>query len=235
MEEKRREDINKVENSNIEETVENAVAKMEETEEKEDKKPSESPVSSETSEPAESPPKEESKQEENKTPEKPKKKSFWKRNKYWILFLVKLGAIAGILYLLYIYVFSFTFMHGNYMFPAVRDGDLCITYKLDPYNAGDVVLYKYGDGYRVGRVVAKGGETYDITEQGPTINGSGASENIFYPTEKGEYELPVTLEEDEVLILNDMRTEMEDGRLFGPTKQADLLGKVVFIFRVRGF
>ena len=45
------------------------------------------------------------------------------------------------------------------MFPAVRDGDLLISFKLDPIVKEDLVLYKFTDNQgktetKVGRMVA---------------------------------------------------------------------------------
>lgn len=173
-------------------------------------------------------------QEVKATPVK-KKKSFWKRNKFWINLLIKLVVIAGIAYAVFTYVFGIYRMEGNNMYPAVRDGDLCITYKLDPYNTGDVVVYDYKDGYRFGRITARGGEEYNIDELGPIINGTHASEEIFYPTEAGDYPMPINVAKDELLIMNDYRDDMNDGRTWGPVKTETVHGKVVFVFRVRGF
>ena len=63
------------------------------------------------------------------------------------------------------------------MFPAVRDGDLLISFKLDPIVKEDLVLYKFTDNQgktetKVGRMVATEGDKIDITDNGEIlING----------------------------------------------------------------
>lgn len=166
--------------------------------------------------------------------EAPKKK---KTLRAFYRLMIKLVIVASIILCLLYWVFSIHIVRGNNMYPAIRDGELVITYKMDEYNVGDVVVYRNPSGEKaVARVVAREGDKYDILEEyGPQINGSLVTEDIFYPTEAGGYPLPIVLQEGEVLLLNDFRSDKKDGRSFGPIKVKDTYGKVVFSFKVRGF
>lgn len=67
------------------------------------------------------------------------------------------------------FVLGIFIFHGNYMFPAVRDGDLCITYRLERYIIGDVVLYNTDGKEKVGRIVAVEGQTVEVTDGGELL------------------------------------------------------------------
>ena len=61
-------------------------------------------------------------------------------------------------------------------------------------------------------------------------------EEIFYPTDMSGTapELPVTLSDGQVFVLNDFRSDSSDSRQFGLLSTADLQGKVVLVLRLRG-
>ena len=151
--------------------------------------------------------------------------------------IVKLAVVAAVCWAALTYVFGVFRISGNGMYPALRDGDLCVTYRLEDYRADEVVAYRADGAVRFGRIVAVAGQTADGDEQGLLVNGVHRSEEIFYPTQMLDtaLSLPVRLEEGQVLILNDHRTELSDSRTFGLIDEADLEGKVIFFFRRRGF
>lgn len=155
-----------------------------------------------------------------------------------LLFLVlKLSAVVLCVWLSLVYVFGVFRLSGNNMYPALKDGDLCVTYKLEQYHSGDVVAYRVGGEIRLGRIVARYGDTVDGDEQGILINGMHVSEEVFYPTEilNTALELPVSLEAGQFIILNDYRSDFSDSRTCGVIEEDALEGKVIFIFRRRGF
>jgi len=148
-----------------------------------------------------------------------------------------MSVIALIIFLVWQFVGEMFIYSGNNMFPAVRDGDLCITYKLEDYVTGDVVAYEYDGEAHLGRIVAKEGDKVEITDAGILlVNGYQPSESIYYSTGKSGSKInyPYTVKEDEVFVLNDFRTEMTDSRITGSLSESDLKGKVVFIIRRRG-
>jgi signal peptidase I len=155
-----------------------------------------------------------------------------------IRYLLKLAGLIVFLYLLFTCVLSLHRMTGNTMYPSVRDGDLCIFYRLESYNMNDVVLYRDSDGKkRVGRIVALAGQQVDFPEEGGyLVNGCEVSEEITYPTygEKGQA-YPITVEQDSFFLLNDFRSDSSDSRTEGVISEEQLEGKLIFILRRRGF
>ena len=92
-----------------------------------------------------------------------------KTGKYRFLFrfLQKTSGLVVLLFILLTFVFQIFRMTGNNMSPYVRDGDLCIFYRLDQIYLNDVVLYEDENGKkRVGRVVGSGGQTVSFADEG---------------------------------------------------------------------
>lgn len=138
-------------------------------------------------------------------------------------------------FIIHTFVVTAVPMHGNYMYPAVRDGDLCIVYRPGTVRQNEAVLYECGGKLRIGRVVAVAGSTVTMSEEGSLmIDGFVPAEEIFYPTVPGEKGDSVEVGEGEWFILNDYRTERGDSRDAGCIKTSDIKGVVVFIFRRRG-
>lgn len=76
------------------------------------------------------------------------------RRGYWSL-LWRIIVIAAVCWLMFTQVFLLTQAQGNGMFPAVKDGDLVIAFRLQgDYAKDDVVVYTVDGQRRVGRVVA---------------------------------------------------------------------------------
>lgn len=154
-------------------------------------------------------------------------------------FLIKLVIIAGVAWALLTFVVGLTIHYGNNMFPAIKDGDLVIAYRLqDPYlNAA--VLYEHDGELRLGRVVAMSGSEVEITEEGAIlVNGTAPAEEIFYatyPADEGGISYPYTVGEGEVFILNDFRSDTDDSRSFGAIDADEVVGPVLLTMRRRGF
>ena len=168
-------------------------------------------------------------------PDKPEKKR--STFKAFLLLILKLGMIAGVGWAALTYVFGIYRVSGNNMYPMLKDGDLCVTYRLEEYRSDEVVAYRMGDEVRFGRIVARPGETADGDAQGLLVNGVHRSEEIFYPTQMLDTALilPVELKTGQYLILNDHRDELSDSRAYGLIDENALEGKVIFFFRRRGF
>ncbi len=151
--------------------------------------------------------------------------------------LLKVGGLVLTVIVVNHWVIGVHVSHSNDMYPAVRDGDLCITYKLDRYLSEEVVAYKTKEGYRLGRIVALAGDTVDITEAGLFVNGISVSEMVVYdtPTSEAGVTFPYTVSEGAVFIFNDYRADTNDSRQFGEVSVEDLDGKAVLLLRRRGF
>lgn len=163
-----------------------------------------------------------------------------KRMSPLLRFLIKLAAVAAILIAVFTFVLGVHIHHGNRMYPFIMDGDLLITYKLDPYRVGDAVAYRNPKTGETGisRIVAIGENEIEITEIGEMlINGYVPSESVFYPTrelEGSEVSFPYKMGANGYFLLDDQRENGSDSRAFGELTEDNLLGKVVYVFRRRG-
>lgn len=160
--------------------------------------------------------------------------------KKWLQLFGKIGLFVLAIFLVTEYVFGFYYLRSNAMFPALRDGDLIISYKLETAVKNDVVLYNSKDGRKTGRIVATAGDTVAFSTSGELlVNGCVSSEEIFYATTEAEgsnITYPYTVPENSVFILNDYRSaDFNDSRIYGAISVDELEGKAFFIFRRRGF
>lgn len=150
--------------------------------------------------------------------------------------LARIAVIVVCAWLLFTQVFLLTQASGNSMFPAVKDGDLLIGYRLQgTYAKNDVVLYEQDGKLRVGRVLGRENDLIALDDSGTLIvNGSAQSGEILYPTyAKDTLEYPYTVPADSVFILGDYRTQSEDSRDFGPVALTDVKAKVITLLRRR--
>lgn len=141
-----------------------------------------------------------------------------------------------LLYGMFGWVLGLTTAPNIDMYPRIDAGDLLLYYRLDKeVRAQDVVVLRKNDTTYIGRVVAVGGDTVEITEsQALIVNGIAMVEsNIFWPTPvyEGFVEYPLTLAEGEYFVLCDSRNGGEDSRYYGPVKAGELLGTVITVVR----
>jgi signal peptidase I len=154
-----------------------------------------------------------------------------------VALLAKIAVICAIA------AFMFTFLYGLHrssepdMAPSVKDGDLVMYYRLDKdYSAGDLAVLDFQGERQVRRVVAKEGDSVDITEYGLAINGAIHQEpGIYEKTERyaGGPEFPIILGEGQVFFLGDARGNAADSRIYGVVNEKDTLGTVIAIIRRR--
>ncbi len=140
-------------------------------------------------------------------------------------------------YIIFTKVFLITQNHGLGMFPALKDGDLIIAYRLQQdYAKNDVVVYEVDGKQEVGRIVANSNDVVTIEENGTLrVNGTVQSGEIMYPTyPKTGIEYPYRVPEGHVFILGDYRTTAIDSREYGPISKDVFEGKVITILRRRG-
>ena len=156
-----------------------------------------------------------------------------------ISLLIKLAVIALAVWLVFIFVLGLTINYGNNMHPAVNDGDLVVSLKLQRPYLNAAVLYRHDGKTRTGRVVGLPGNVIDISEKGELlVNGAIASEDIYYPTYQAEnstVSYPYKVEEGKAFILNDYREDTDDSRAFGAVDMSDIEGPLIFSMRRRGF
>lgn len=142
-----------------------------------------------------------------------------------------------IVYFLFSQIFMIMQLHGNSMFPSLKDGDLIIAFRLQrEYLKNDIVVYMADGEKRVGRMIAKGGDVVDITPSGTLIvNGTVQAGEIMYPTYPEEYlQYPYRVPEGHFFILGDYRTQTKDSRHLGPVPENKVKAKVITLLRRRG-
>ncbi|MBQ5331107.1 MAG: signal peptidase I [Oscillospiraceae bacterium] len=170
--------------------------------------------------------------------EKPKGRKKKKRSALWyaVSFFAKIGLTVIAVWALLRFVGGVFMCHDNSAFPMIKDGDLVITYRLDPIRQGDVVVYRHGGTVHFGRVCAVAGDKVELGGSIVTVNGYGLYEDTVYPTsaEGAEISFPYTVPDGCVFVLNDYRSDLSDSRSYGGIPLEDTEGKAIFIVRRRG-
>lgn len=133
-------------------------------------------------------------------------------------------------------VFGIMKAPSNDMSPRVDYGDLLLYFRWDnKIDINEVVVINKNDTIYIGRVIAVGGDTVDITDDAVLkVNGNTIIEpKIFYTTPRyeGYEEFPQTVPEGEYFILVDRREGGEDSRYYGTVTGKEIKGSVVTIIR----
>lgn len=155
-------------------------------------------------------------------------------------FLIRLFSLAGLLWILFAFVFGIAPMANDDMKPRISAGDLMLYYRLeDTWHAEDVIVFEKEGKHYTGRIIAKGGDSIEITEDSRVVvnNSYVAESDIFYSTPKYESDVnyPIYLLEDEVFVLCDYRQGARDSRYFGAVNINEIKGKVITVIRRSGF
>ena len=74
-------------------------------------------------------------------------------------FFIKVGITALVVAILLIFIVGIYVNHSNSGYPMIKDGDLCITYKLASLSAGDEIVYMKDGKVYFGRK-AESGRSY---------------------------------------------------------------------------
>jgi len=157
-----------------------------------------------------------------------------------LLFLVaKVALIALVFTLLFTFVFGIVRYGEPSMAPAIKDGDLVIfnRYVQSGYQTRDAIVLEIDGLTHVRRVIAKAGDSVDITEEGLLVNGSLQQEpDIYQKTERYQEggEFPMTVPEGQVFVLGDSRPGAKDSRIYGCVEISGTKGKVMTVIRLRG-
>lgn len=154
-------------------------------------------------------------------------------------FAAKLVWMILLLALLFGGIFGITSMRNNDMMPRISSGDLVLYYRLEQkLRSRDVVVFEKSGVQYIGRIVAAGGDSVEITEDSHVkVNGSTVVEtDIYYSTPRYEsdVEYPVVLDENQYFILGDFRDNARDSRFFGPVAKSEIKGKVITVVRRSG-
>ena len=152
--------------------------------------------------------------------------------------LGRIAVLAVLAVVLFSQVFLIAQAPDNGMFPAVKDGDLLIGFRLQRrFVKNQLVLYRQGGQMRLGRVLGVAGDVIVLDDSGvPLVNGTAQSGEILYPTyprEGGTLRYPYTVPDGCVFLLGDCRTQCQDSRDFGGIPLQDVQGKVISLLRRR--
>ena len=130
-------------------------------------------------------------------------------------FLVRAGALAALLVMLFGVVFGLYIQPDAAMHPHLKPGDLLLFYRLPrSCTAGEVVVFTKDGQRRTGRAEP------DIYEETPKYDS-----NVTYP---------LTLADGEYFILCDARAGARDSRWFGPVQAGEIQGRVIAVLRRNG-
>jgi len=165
-----------------------------------------------------------------------------RRVKEYQTFILRALLLALFIWVLFFKVIGFMTAPNDDMVPRVDGGDLLLFYRLDTdVSAQDVIVFEKKDPKSgkqdifIGRVVAKSGETVDISDGSHLmINDHPVVEpKIYFSTPKYEdqIEYPVKLEKNQCFVLSDSRIGGTDSRYFGPVEKDEILGTVITLIR----
>ncbi len=117
---------------------------------------------------------------------------------------------------------------GDSMNKTFNDGDILILYKLSNIERFDiVVLHEEADDEKIiKRIIGMPGDTVAIKDGDIYINDEKIDDEYAYGM-TSDYDR-ITLKDDEYFILGDNRLISKDSRYFGPVKEKDIKGKVIF-------
>ena len=155
---------------------------------------------------------------------------------YAISFFIKIAVTALVIFLLLTFVVGLYVNHSNSSYPMLKDGDLCLTYRLATLVKGDEIAYEKDGTIRFGRIVGTAGDVVDINDGSITVNGYGVFEDAVYPTtaEGAKITFPYKVPEEAVFVLNDYRSDPTDSRAYGAIPLSETKGKVILVLRRRG-
>jgi len=151
-------------------------------------------------------------------------------------FIAKAISMILLLVILFGILFGITPMRNNDMSPRLSAGDLMIYYRLEKtIRLQDIVVFEKDGRQYAGRIVAKGGDSVEITDDSRLkVNNSLVVETgIFYktPIYGDEVAYPLILTADQFFILCDYRDGARDSRYFGAISHDEIKGKVITVIR----
>ncbi len=165
----------------------------------------------------------------------------------WVLLI---GGALIIAFLIKTFLFQAFYIPSESMTPTLQVGDRVLvnklSYRLHDVNRGDVVVFEAPDdpntdGVKdlVKRVIGLPGETVELRDGHVFVDGSQLDEPYLA---KGEVTRPTqdfaekceppasdttcVVPAGSLLVLGDNRDQSKDGRVFGPIRESDIIGRV---------
>ena len=142
--------------------------------------------------------------------------------------VIVVAAIAVLMAAIFLPVLRIT---GTSMEPQFMPGDILVAYKTDNLKRGEICTFYYNNKLIVKRVIALGGDTVDISEDGlVSVNGNELNEPYVQKNALGlcDLEFPCEVPLGQMFLLGDNRETSVDSRStdFGCISVEEVLGKV---------
>ena len=138
------------------------------------------------------------------------------------------AAVAVLIAVLFLPVLQVT---GTSMEPTFHPGEILITYKTAKFDTGEVCAFYYNNKLIIKRIIAFGGDTVEISEDGiVSVNGKTLNEPYVQTPALGlcDLEFPFEVPLGQIFVLGDNRETSVDSRSadFGCIGTEEVLGKV---------
>ena len=122
-------------------------------------------------------------------------------------------------------------LHSDAMTPTLQRGDVVVALKHASCSPGDIIAYNDQDKLMVRRVIALGGDTVQVTEDGAVlVNGRLLDEPYVQSPALGvcDIDMPLTVPEGQLFVMGDQRETSVDSRstAVGCVAQEQIVGRV---------
>ena len=143
--------------------------------------------------------------------------------------LIAVAALAVLVATLLLPVIRVT---GTSMQPGFQPGDILVGRKTGNLEAGDICSFYYNNKLILKRIIAKGGDTVEISEEGRvSVNGAELEEPYVseYTLGDCDLEFPFEVPLNTVFVLGDNRGNSVDSRYtnFGCINESEIVGTVL--------
>ena len=144
--------------------------------------------------------------------------------------LIAVAAVAVLIATLWLPVLQ---IYGMSMTPTMENGDIVFSVKNVDMQTGDLVAFYYNNKILVKRVIAKPGETVNITEDGVVyVNDVRLEEPYLVDQTLGycDIELPYQVPDNRYFVMGDHRSTSIDSHssIIGCVTQEQIVGRIVF-------
>jgi|BioPla2DNA2_1021312.scaffolds.fasta_scaffold198885_1 signal peptidase I len=134
--------------------------------------------------------------------------------------------IAILLFVLMKQFFYPTIIPSPSMYPTLLINDYCYYFKTKNVEDGDIILFALGDSgiFYTKRIIAIGDS--NGTKVRVDLDGVYVDDVKLYEGPQGSKMDEITLDEGQIFVMGDNRTNSLDSRYFGPITKNEVLGKL---------
>ena len=123
-------------------------------------------------------------------------------------------------------------LHSDAMAPTLRRGDVVVALRHAGVSPGDMVAFTDQDKLMIRRVIAQGGDTVQVAEDGSVlVNGRMLEEPYVSSPALGvcDIDMPLTVPEGQLFVMGDQRETSVDSRstAMGCVAQEQIVGRVI--------